>query len=274
MNNKILDNLKINKKWLAPGASRGIIIDGVYNKQNVIVKMGFIAGEDAKEVFDAYDVAFVYQLEAEREINEKIINNMDSPYVVKMIDSAFLEREYVDKYFKDELIKLEKQSTKAGMDYDLWWGYDFSKLVIMIFEKVENFTNLYNFKGNLKDWLDILWNVCQAYNIFNLYGLRHIDVNWSNILVIKNIECTSIKIIDYGTSTVQPTKLNNKIKIYNKSRDKEQNIKDLKYDLNDFVSVIKNTKSTKYVPLKIKKIIKSFKNKTPIQALKIIKNYK
>ena len=115
---------------------------------------------------------------------------MDSPYVVKMIDSAFLEREYVDKYFKDELIKLEKQSTKAEMNYDLWWGYDFYKLVIMIFEKVENFTNLYNFKG---------------------------------------------------TSTVQPTKLNKKIKIYNKSRDIEQNIKDLKYDLNDFVSDTKKS---------------------------------
>ncbi len=269
MNNNILNNIKINKSWLAPGASRAIIIDGVYKKQNIIAKLGFIAGSYAKEIYEKYDVAFAYQLETEKEINEKLINKMNSPYIVKMINSEFLNRQYVDIFFKNELIKLEKESIKAVIDYECWNGYDFSKLVIMIFEKVEKFTPLCYFKGNLKDWLDILWNVCQAYNIFNLYGLRHIDINWSNILVIKNIDCTSIKIIDYGTSTVQPTKLNNKLKIFNKSKDIELNRRDIKYDINKFIMRMENN-----TPFKIKKLINSFKNKTPKQALKIIKNYK
>jgi hypothetical protein len=268
--NNILDNIHINKTLVTPGGSSAIIIDGIYKNQNIIAKLGFTA--DPTFNFIGKDLLFPFGLEVERDINDKLINKINSPYVVKMIDSSYLNREYVDKFFKNELIQIQtliqKYQNKGMCSFN---GFNFDKLVIMIFEKVENFTELYKFKGSLKDWLDILWNISQAYNIFNLYGLRHLDPNLTNILVIQNLECTTIKIIDFGFSSVQPTKLNNKLKIFNKTRTLLQNKKNYKYDLN---KIIKNLLNRKKLSNQIKILLKSFNNKTPAQALKLIKNYK
>jgi hypothetical protein len=272
MNNTCLNDIKIIKSFITPGASKAIIIDGIYKDKNIIAKLGFLPGVKAYEVYKIYkEGVFAFGLECENDINAKLINNMKNPYIVKMLNSYHLTRECADIYFKEDLMKLEQSSIKSCKEYELACGSDFSNLIIMIFEKVENHVPLYKFKGNLKDWLDILWNVCQALNIFNLYGLRHNDLNWSNILVIKNLECTTIKIIDYGASSVQPTKLNNKLKIINKTRYNKYNIRDLKMDLDRF---IKGNIGNKNIPKNILKIIKNFKNKTPKEALKIIKNYK
>jgi hypothetical protein len=220
---------------------------------------------------DYKEAAYVYNLESEKNINEQLINKIDSPYIVKMLEYSYLNRNQVDKYFKNDLIKLEKQSLKLCKDNFRWCGFDFSKLIIMIFKKVDTFIHLRKFKGNLKDWLDILWNICQVLNQFNLYGLRHNDFHWLNILVVKNIDCTTIKIIDYGSSSVRPTKLNNKLKILNKSLFIKETKINLKNDINKFVS---SMKYNKFIPINIQNLIKQFNNKTPLQALKIIKNYK
>jgi hypothetical protein len=266
-NNNILDDIQINKHWIAPGGSNAIIIDGVYKGQTIIAKLGFIG--DKKELSN--EGALPFSLEYEKDINDKLINNINSSYIVKMLQYSYLDRNQVDKYFKNDLIKLENKSLKLCKVNMFWCGFDFSKLIIMVFKKVDKFVSLQKFKGNLKDWLDILWNVCQVLNLFNLYGLRHNDFHWLNILVVKNIDCTTIKIIDYGNSSVLPTNLNNKLKIINKSAFKKDNKKDFKYDLDEF---IKSMKYNKHIPVNIRKIIKLFYNKTPVQALKIIKNYK
>jgi ribonuclease HI len=271
-NNNILDDIQINKHWIAPGGSNAIIIDGIYKGQTIIAKLGFIGGEEGHIIYNEMEMpAFVFGLENEKDINEKIINKMDSLYVVKMLDYSYLDRNITDLYFKNDLIKLENKSLKLCKNNQSWCGFNFSKLIIMIFKKVDTFIPLRKFKGNLKDWLNILWNVCQVLNQFNLYGLRHNDFHWLNILVIKNIDCTTIKIIDYGESSVQPTKLNNKLKIINKSRGKEGNKKDLKNDINKFV---KSMKYNKHIPINIQKLIQQFNNKTPLQSLQIIKNFK
>jgi hypothetical protein len=272
MNDNCLKDIKIIKSWISPGAGNAIMIDGIYKEKNIIAKLGFIPGIDGHKLYKHFkEATFVFGLDCEKDVNEKLINNMKNPYIVKMLKSCYLTRELVDIHLKEDLIKLEQSSIKLCKQVESWCGFDFSNLIIMIFEKVENHVPLYKFKGNLKDWLDILWNICQALNIFNLYGLRHNDLNWSNILVIKNLECTTIKIIDYGTSSVQPTKLNNKLKIINKTGFKEHNKKDLLYDINKF---IRGNIGNKNIPKNILKIIKNFKNKTPKEALKIIQNYK
>ena len=266
-NSNILNNIKINKYWIAPGGSNAIIIDGIYKDQTIIAKLGFIG--KIEELTN--EGSFPFSLEYEKDINDKLINKIDSPYIVKMLEYSYLDRNQADIFFKTDLIKLEKKSLQLCKDNLSWCGFDFSKLIIMIFKKVDIFIPLQKFKGNLKDWLDILWNVCQVLNQFNLYGLRHNDLHWLNILVVKNIDCTTIKIIDYGLSSIQPTKLNNKLKIINKSCFKNYNKKDLKNDINKFVETIKYNK---YIPINIQKLIQQFNNKTPLQALKIIKNYK
>ncbi len=272
MNNIILDNLQIVRTWIAPGASNAIIIDGYYKSNAIIAKLGFIAGEGASEIYNLYKSAFVYQLECEKEINEKLINEMENPYIVKMLTSGYINREYGEKYFKKELNELELKSRRIGKKYEKWFGYDYSKLVIMIFEKVENHISLYKFKGNLKDWLDILWNICQVLIIFNKYGLRHNDLNASNILIIKNIECTTLKIIDYGASSIQPTKLNKKLKIYNKSRKKSENQRNYISDKNNIIESLLEKKNIPLNILKILKKLQKLKNEKPIKTLKIIKN--
>ncbi len=269
--NNILNNIIIKKKWIAPGGSNAIIIDGIYNNVTIIAKLGFIGGEEGQQFYNDYkEGAFAFSLESEKDINNKLINKMDSPYIVKMLKYSYLDRNQVEIYFKTELIKLEEKSKKLCKINISWCGFDFSKLIIIIFKKVDKFIPLRKFKGNLKDWLDILWNVCQVLNQFNLYGLRHNDLNLLNILVIKNIDCTTIKIIDYGISTVRPTKLNNNLKILNKSCFKEDTKINLKNDINRFVENIEDNKN---IPINIQKLIKQFHNKTPLQALKIIKNY-
>lgn len=226
MCDEFFENVNIKKIFITEQSSQAIMIDGTYRNKNVFIKIGFKHSVKAmklakKNNFPIWSISLYDELS----INKKFKKLKITKNVPKMITGFICQKGTI---FQDKIHEMEKLKKKEEAEMD--GMFDYNKLIIMVFEKINFKSDLANFEGSFHDWLYIHKQIMDLIKILNKYGIKHNDLNFTNILINDQNE---VFIIDFGNSSIIANK-NNKF-ISHKNLSAYQNDKnDIQYYLSGY----------------------------------------
>ena len=207
------------------------MIDGIYKNQSVFIKIGFMHSKKASHIAKKVPMSTL-SLFDELSINKKIKKMKLNINIPTLIDGFVCKK---GTMFKTEMEKMEKIKKEEEQYEDIDGLYNYNKLIILVFSKINFISDLLNFRGSFNEWKYLHRQIMKIIKNLHYHGIFHNDLNFSNILITNNDlnKKNKIYIIDFGNSVIKPNKHNNFMSHSNNSS-VETSKSDLEYYLSGF----------------------------------------